>query len=67
MSYDARRFDNPFTVSPSTPTLEVIAVMREHRVDCHPVVEGDQLVGIVTSSDFLDAWARLFQLRLVPK
>jgi CBS domain-containing protein len=28
------------------------------------VVEGDQLVGIVTSYDFLDASARLFQEHL---
>jgi CBS domain-containing protein len=52
---------NPLTVSPSTPTLEGIAMMREHRVGCLPVVEGDQLVGIVTSYDFLEASARLFQ------
>jgi len=55
---------NPFTVSPSTPTLEAIAIMREHGVGCLPVVEGDQLVGIVTSYDFLEASARLFQQHL---
>jgi CBS domain-containing protein len=55
---------NPLTVSPSTPTLEGIAMMREHRVGCLPVVEGDQLVGIVTSYDFLEASARLFQEHL---
>jgi CBS domain-containing protein/gamma-glutamyl:cysteine ligase YbdK (ATP-grasp superfamily) len=55
---------NPFCVSPSTPTLEAITVMREHRVGCLPVVEGDQLVGIVTSYDFLEASARLFQEHL---
>lgn len=54
----------PFTVSPSTPTLEAIEIMREHRVGCLPVVEGDQLVGIVTSYDFLDASARLFHQHL---
>lgn len=63
VSCDARRFDDPSTVSPSTPTLEAITVMREHRVGCRPVVEVDQLVGIVTSFDFLDASARLFQQR----
>jgi acetoin utilization protein AcuB len=55
---------NPFTVSPSTPTLAAIAMMREHGVGCLPVVEGDQLVGIVTSYDFLEASARLFQEHL---
>ncbi len=55
---------HPFTVSPSTATLEAIAIMREHGVGCLPVVDGDQLVGIVTSYDFLDASARLFQQHL---
>jgi CBS domain-containing protein/gamma-glutamyl:cysteine ligase YbdK (ATP-grasp superfamily) len=55
---------HPFTVSPSTPTLEAMAIMREHGVGCLPVVEDDQLVGIVTSYDFLDASARLFQQHL---
>jgi len=56
--------NNPLTVSPSTPTLEAIEMMRAQRVGCLPVVEGDQLVGIVTSYDFLDASARLFQEHL---
>jgi CBS domain-containing protein/gamma-glutamyl:cysteine ligase YbdK (ATP-grasp superfamily) len=55
---------NPFTVSPSTPTLEAIEIMRKHRIGCLPVVEGDQLLGIVTSYDFLDASARLFKEHL---
>jgi CBS domain-containing protein len=55
---------NPVTVSPSTPTLEAIKIMREQRLGCLPVVEGDQLVGIVTSYDFLDASARLFEQHL---
>ena len=52
---------NPVTVSPSTSSLEAIEIMRSHRVGCLPVVEGDQLVGIVTSYDFLEASARLFK------
>jgi len=54
----------PFTVSPSTPTLLAIELMREHRIGCLPVVDGDQLVGIVTSYDFLKASARLFKQQL---
>ena len=55
---------NPFTVSPSTPTLQAIEMMRAHRIGCLPVVDGDQLVGIVTSYDFLEAAARLFKEHL---
>jgi CBS domain-containing protein len=52
---------DPITVSPSTPSLEAIDIMRRNRVGCLPVVDGNQLVGIVTSYDFLEASARLFQ------
>ncbi len=55
---------NPITISPSTPSLEAIEIMRRNRIGCLPVVEGEQLVGIVTSYDFLDASARLFQQHL---
>jgi CBS domain-containing protein len=53
--------ENPVTVSPSTPSVEAIEIMRGNRVGCLPVVEDNQLVGIVTSYDFLEASARLFQ------
>ena len=55
---------DPVTVAPSTSSLEAIEIMRNHRVGCLPVVERDQLVGIVTSYDFLEASARLFQQHL---
>lgn len=56
--------ENPMTVSPGTPTLEAIDIMREHRVGCLPVVEDGQLVGIVTSYDFLEASARVLREHL---
>ena len=55
---------NPVTVSPSTPSLEAIEIMRTKRVGCLPVVEANQLVGIVTSYDFLEASAKLFEQHL---
>jgi len=55
---------DPVIVSPSTSSLEAIEIMRSHRVGCLPVVESDQLVGIVTSYDFLEASAKLFQQHL---
>jgi len=54
----------PVTVSSATPTLEAIEVMRTSQVGCLPVVDDGQLVGIVTSFDFLDASARLFKEHL---
>ena len=58
---------NPVTVSPATSSLEAIEIMRSNRVGCLPVVENDQLVGIVTSYDFLEASARLFEQHLAPQ
>jgi CBS domain-containing protein len=55
---------DPVTVSPSTPSLEAMELMRSNRVGCLPVVDNDQLVGIVTSYDFLEATAKLFEQHL---
>jgi len=55
---------DPVTVSSTTPTLEAMELMRCNRVGCLPVVDDGQLVGIVTSYDFLDASARLFKEQL---
>src|SRR5215212_1996823 len=54
----------PITISPGTSSLEAIEIMRSNRVGCLPVVEGNQLAGIVTSYDFLAATAKLFQQHL---
>jgi CBS domain-containing protein len=55
---------DPLTVSSATSSLEAMDVMRSNRVGCLPVVDDGQLVGIVTSFDFLDASARLFKEHL---
>jgi CBS domain-containing protein/gamma-glutamyl:cysteine ligase YbdK (ATP-grasp superfamily) len=55
---------DPVTVSSTTPTLEALESMRGNKVGCLPVVDDGQLVGIVTSYDFLDASARLFKEQL---
>jgi CBS domain-containing protein/gamma-glutamylcysteine synthetase len=55
---------SPLTVTPATPTLEAMEIMRRDRVGCLPVIENGQIVGIVTSYDFLDATARLFKEHL---
>ncbi|MGQ0762074.1 MAG: CBS domain-containing protein [Acidobacteriota bacterium] len=54
----------PVTVSSTTPTLEAMELMRHNKVGCLPVVDDGQLVGIVTSYDFLAASARIFKEQL---
>jgi CBS domain-containing protein len=55
---------NPTSVASTTPTLEAIEIMRQSGIGCLPVVDDDQLVGIVTSYDFLTATASLFKQHL---
>jgi CBS domain-containing protein len=55
---------NPLTVESTTPTLEAMELMRREKVGCIPVVDDLQLVGIVTSFDFLEASAQLFKKHL---
>lgn len=58
---------DPVTVDPTTSSTEAVEIMRRKRIGCLPVVEGDQLVGIVTSFDFLEAAAQLFQQKIGEK
>lgn len=58
----------PLTVGPEVETLDAIAIMRDNRVSCLPVVEDDnKLVGIVTERDFINAAAKLFEEELREK
>lgn len=43
------------TVTPDTPVEEAARTMVERKIGCLPVLEGEQLVGIVTREDLLAA------------
>jgi IMP dehydrogenase len=49
--YEAGVISEPITVSPKTTVAEVLALTRENRISGVPVVDGVDLVGIVTSRD----------------
>jgi CBS domain-containing protein len=49
----------PLVVHPAMLILDAIKLMRDHRIGCLPVVQNEELVGIITESDFLDITARL--------
>lgn len=42
------------TVEPEAPMSEAALLMKEHRIDCLPVVQQGRVIGIVTSTDILD-------------
>ncbi|MGE0193188.1 MAG: glutamate-cysteine ligase family protein [Planctomycetota bacterium] len=52
---------DPLTITPETPTLEAIALMREHGLSGLPVVRNGKLVGLLTITDFLTVAARLLE------
>ena len=49
----------PLSVSPDTTLLTAIGMMQQSRFGCLPVVENDQVVGILTRSDLVDTLLRL--------
>ena len=49
------------TASPGERFKDLVERMLARTVSCLPVVDDGQLVGIVTSYDFLEASARLFK------
>ncbi|MCP3666784.1 MAG: CBS domain-containing protein [Gammaproteobacteria bacterium] len=44
----------PLTCTPSTLVEEAGHLMRQQKVGCLPVVDNDQLVGVITEDDILD-------------
>ncbi len=52
------------TVTPETPTVEALRLMRRLRIGCLPVVQDDRLVGIVTEEDFMEIASKLLEQEL---
>jgi CBS domain-containing protein len=49
----------PITIAPDATVEEAARVMAERRIGCLPVLENDQLLGIVTETDVLRYFARV--------
>lgn len=43
----------PITIAQDAPLLDALRLMREHRIGCLPVLQGNDLAGIVTEEDFM--------------
>ncbi|MDX1675432.1 MAG: glutamate-cysteine ligase family protein [Longimicrobiales bacterium] len=57
---------DPITVPPDTPVTEAIRLMRDHEVSCLPVVQDEQLVGILSERDFMPLASELLDSSFVP-
>lgn len=51
----------PIIVTPETRVVEAARLMRDRKIGGLPVLQGDELVGIVTETDLLDALIRLLE------
>ena len=47
--------NGPRSIGPKDPIGDAARLMSEHKIGCLPVVEGDELVGILTEADFVKA------------
>jgi CBS domain-containing protein len=49
------------TVRPDQPVVDAVDLLYGHRIGCLPVVENEELAGIVTTTDMLGLMARLLK------
>jgi len=51
------------TITPDTLIEEAVQLMRDHKIGCLPVLEGESLYGIFTETDALDHLVDIFGLK----
>lgn len=51
------------TIDPDRPIAEAVDLMLEHKIGALPVTEGTRVVGIITETDLLRAFARMLSTR----
>jgi len=54
---------DPVTISPEALLEEAAVAMRDNKIEMLPVVENDELVGVITESAILDAFIELLGFR----
>jgi CBS domain-containing protein/gamma-glutamylcysteine synthetase len=52
---------SPITVTQETNILDAMKLMKDNKIGCLPVVNGDELVGLISETEFLRITARLIQ------
>lgn len=52
---------NPIVVGPNSTIIEAMAIMRDNKIGCLPVVHDNELVGVITEMDFLRISSRLIE------
>jgi acetoin utilization protein AcuB len=49
---------HPITISPTASLIEAARVMLQHKISALPVLDGSELVGIITESDIFRAFVQ---------
>lgn len=52
---------DPITIPPTANILDAISIMRDRGIGCLPVVQQNELVGVITEMDFVRISARLIE------
>jgi acetoin utilization protein AcuB len=60
-SVDACMTPDPLTVSPDMPLQDAVALLLAHKISGLPVLDADDLVGILTVTDLLQALQQTLQ------
>jgi CBS domain-containing protein len=55
---------NPVVITPETPSLDAIKLMKERQISCLPVVQEEKLVGVITEDNFLAIAGNLLEQKL---
>jgi CBS domain-containing protein len=51
----------PITIGPKATIIQAMSLMRDNKIGCLPVVQDDELIGIITEMDFLRISGRLIE------
>ena len=51
----------PITIGPKATIIQAMNAMRDNKIGCLPVVQGEELIGIITEMDFLRISGRLIE------
>jgi acetoin utilization protein AcuB len=54
------------TIRPGRPVEEAVRLLLEHKIGALPVTEGEGVVGIITETDLLRAFARMLEAHADP-
>ena len=52
---------NPVTIGPNETIVQAMRTMRDKKIGCLPVVQDDELIGIITEMEFLRISGRLME------